>query len=799
MRLLAASLLLLGPLGLTLGLVSRDSASSASAQQPDPKAASPVSFANDVQPFLAKHCYECHGNGKKKGEMSLEKFTDDESVLKDRQTWDNIQHMIRTGQMPPKERPKPAAAEVAKMLGDIQVVLNSLDCTKNRNVGRVTLHRLNRAEYNNTIRDLVGVDFKPAADFPSDDVGYGFDNIGDVLTVSPLLLEKYLSAAEEILDRALAVVEAPKPTKSGLSNFRTNPFGAGGVAKGLGNYITVKGDISADTNFEVGDYFFRAEVAAEQAGDEPVKCTLWIGEAEIVKDVEVRAPTTKFAIVEGKLRVAKAGTARVYVGLTNPFTETIPAEPDKKDAVAGDGKQAAEPKVEKKQRKLYVKSIAVEGPFNPPAPPVPESTKRLLARDADLAPREAARQVVGRFAAAAFRRPVTPEEVERLLSLYDKAASNGERFENCVRLAMYRVLCSPHFLFRVELDPPDAKPGTAYLIDEYSLASRLSYFLWSSMPDEELTDLAGKGQLRKSLQGQVERMLKDPKSAAFVQNFAGQWLTLRNLASANPEPKDFPTFNEDLRSAMYRETEMFFESMLREDRNIFDFLDADFTFVNEVLAKHYGIEGVKGKQFQRVKAPPNRAGVLTHASILTMNSRPYRTSPVLRGKWVLEQILNSPPPPPPPDVPSLDDGHELKGSLRQIMEQHRENPTCASCHQRMDPIGFAFENYDGIGAWRVKDGKFDIDSSGVLPDGKTFKGPAELITILKNKKDLFSRCLSEKVLTYALGRGLEFYDKCAVDRIMSALEANNYRFSTLLLEVVKSEPFQMRMAAQAKK
>jgi len=783
-RLLMTGLLLLGPFALSVSWLSKETATGAAAQTPDAKEQNPVTFAKDVLPFLTQHCYECHGNGKKKGDMSLDKFQNDESVLKDRLTWDNIQHMLRTGQMPPKERPRPPAPDIAKVLGDIDVVLNSLDCTKGRNVGRVTLHRLNRAEYNNTIRDLVGVDFKPAADFPSDDVGYGFDNIGDVLTVSPLLLEKYLTAAEEILDKAIVVAEATKPTKSPLSNFRVTPFGSGGVTKGLGNYITAKGEISAATNFEAGDYIFTVQVAGEQAGTEPVKSTLWLGEQEIVKDFEVKAPPTAPVVMQGKLRVPKAGTATVYVSFNNPFTETVGSEPDKQ---------------EKKQRKLYVKSIVADGPYNAPLPPVPEHTKRLLAHDPDLAPREAARQVVGRFAARAFRRPVAPDEVEGLLGLYDKAAKGGERFENCVRLALYRVLCSPHFLFRVELDPPDAKPGTAYLIDEYSLASRLSYFLWSTMPDEELTDLAAKGQLRKELEKQVQRMVKDPKSAAFVQNFAGQWLTLRNLASSNPDPKEFPSFNEELRSAMYRETEMFFETVLREDRSIFDFIDADFSFVNEPLAKHYGIEGVKGKEFKRVKLPANRAGVLTHASILTMTSHPGRTSPVKRGKWVLEQILNTPPPPPPANVPPLEEGQELKGTLRQIMEMHRENTLCASCHQRMDPIGFGFENFDAIGVWRVKDGKFDVDPSGVLPDGKAFKGPAELITILKNKKDLFSRCLSEKVLTYALGRGLEFYDKCAVDCIVNALDRNQYRFSTMLVEVVKSEPFQMRTAAEAKK
>ena len=494
----------------------------------------------------------------------------------------------------------------------------------------------------------------------------------------------------------------------------------------------------------------------------------------------------------------------------------------------GDPK-ATDPK--KLQRLLFVRSITVDGPYNTPPPVLPESHRRIMQvaegklRMADILAsvrtklpaiehlpflnaaitklqaairREAARAIVTQFARRAFRRPVTSEEVERLLRLYDRADHEGERFENCIRLALCRVLVSPHFLFRVELDPPDAQPGTIYPISEYELASRLSYFLWSSMPDEELLSLAAKGKLRQNLESQVRRMLQDRKASAFAPNFAGQWLTLRRLAYVSPDPKQFPSFDEELRSAMIRESELFFDAVLREDRSILDLIDADFSFVNERLAKHYGIDGIKGKEFRRVKLPANRGGILTQASILTLTSNATRTSPVKRGKWVLDEILNTPPPPPPPNVPELSEEKQLTGSLRQVMEMHRANALCASCHQRMDPIGFAFENYNAIGAWRDKDGKFPIDPSGVLPDGRSFQGPGELKAILKSKKDLFSRCLAEKMLTYALGRGLEYYDRLAVDKIVGALQENNYRFSTLLLEVVKSEPFQMRTALGAK-
>jgi mono/diheme cytochrome c family protein len=734
-----------------------------------------ATYAKNVLPFLTKHCFACHGNGKKKGGISFDKYRDDESVLKDRATWDLVVEMIDKKKMPPKEKPQPSAPEAKQAAHSIQTVLASFDCTKSRNVGRVTLHRLNRAEYNNTIRDLVGVDFKPAADFPPDDVGYGFDNIGDVLTMSPILLERYLAAAEAILDQAIVIADPPKAAKERLGGLRAT-FGAGqGQQKGATPFLHSKGEITGRTTVDAGDYVIRADVYSQAAGDKPAKGMLRVNDTDLAAFEAKATSADSAASIEGKLRL-EAGPVRISVAFLNPYTD--PADATRK-------------------RQLYVRTIVLDGPYNPPPLRYPEIHRKLMAHDAGLKPREAARQIVTRFATRAFRRPVTPDEVERLLKMYDKAAKDGERFENRVRLALYRVLVSPHFLFRVELDPPNAEQGKAYPISEYALASRLSYFLWSSMPDDELLSLAGKGQLLKNLEPQLRRMLKDPKSSAFVENFVGQWLTLRNLADVAPDPKAFPSFDDGLRSAMYKETELFFNIMLREDRNILDFIDSDFGFVNERLAKHYGIEGVKGDAFRRVKLPANRGGILTQASILTLTSYPARTSPVQRGKWVLEQILGTPPPPPPPDVPAIDDGQVLKGSLRQVMEQHRTNPVCSSCHQRMDPIGFAFENYDAIGRWRDKDGKFDIDPAGVLPDGKTFRGPAELKFILKGKKDLFAQSLSEKVLTYALGRGLEYFDKCAVDKIVAALDKNDHRFSVLLTEVVKSEPFLMRTASNA--
>ena len=368
-----------------------------------------------------------------------------------------------------------------------------------------------------------------------------------------------------------------------------------------------------------------------------------------------------------------------------------------------------------------------------------------------------------------------------------------------MRTALYRVLVSPDFLFRIELDPAGLANGIAYPVSEHELASRLSYFLWNTMPDEELMGMANQGQLRRNLEVQVRRMLRARQSESFFQSFSEQWLTLRKLDLASPDPDMFPTFNKDLRQSMIKESTLFFETIAREDRSILELLQADFVIVNEPLATLYGMAGVKGKAFVRVEAPPHRGGVLTMASVLTLNSNATRTSPVKRGKFILEEILNMPPPPPPANVPPLEEDKQLTGTLRQIMVQHRENPLCASCHQKMDPMGFAFENFDAIGAWRDKDtAGFAIDASGVLPDGGSFAGADGLKKILQANKGLFLRCVTEKMLTYALGRGLEYYDRCAVDKIMDAMEKNNHRFSTLVLEIIKSGPFQMRTATGEK-
>jgi mono/diheme cytochrome c family protein len=754
------------------------------AEDPPSSAALPTKLLGEqVLPILKAHCFHCHSADKNEAELTLDKYTTFEQVQRDRKLWENVLQMVRTGEMPPKERPRPTPDEIDRLAQGVEGILSAIDCGK-PNVGRVTLRRLNRTEYNNTIRDLVGVNFRPADDFPADDVGYGFDNIGDVLSTTPLLFEKYLTAAEMITSQAIVNVEIPEPREQRVELNVNERFGMRGrrgstILFGRGNGI-------AELYLDAGDYTIRVEAYGEQAGDEPVKMELRLNpgfrepgkvlEAFDVEETGDDEPKT----FEAKIQLP-SGTTRIGVALANPFT----TEP----AVEGE---------EGRRRELVVRRVVVDGPYNSPGSPVPATHARLMAHRAGAVPREAAREIVSRFADLAFRRPSTPEEIEKILAVYDLAEQEGERFEQRIRLALCRVLVSPHFLFRVERDPSGAKAGEAYPLSEWELASRMSYFLWSTMPDAELRELAGRGQLRANLDAQIQRMIADEKSAALVQNFAGQWLTLRKLESWQPDKETFPQWDDSLRSAMIRETELFFETILRENRSVLEFLDADYTFVNGRLAYHYGIEGKSlGREFVRVPAPAGRGGLLTQGSILTLTSNQTRTAPVKRGKWVLEQLLGTPPPPPPPNVPELPEKGELKGTLRQVLEQHRADPICASCHARMDPIGFAFENFDAVGAFRAEDRGHPIDASGELPGGQRFSGPAELKEILKGKKELFTRALSEKMLTYALGRGLEYYDKCAIDQLVAALEKNDYRFQALIVETIKSPPFQMRTATGA--
>ena len=734
-----------------------------------------AAFQTQVKPLLGKYCLGCHGE-KKKGDLDLRVYTDEASVLRDRKTFAKVIKNLQAHEMPPEKKPQPTPEERELIAAWIQSEIFKCDCD-HPDPGRVTIRRLNRAEYNNTIRDLVGVDFQPADDFPADDSGYGFDNIGDVLSLPPVLLEKYLAAARKILHQAIVTDLKAKP----LQHFDADALDGTAPGESLGGGIKRlgrEGNIFVAVNFpHDGEYILRAKAYGEQAGPEPARMSFSLDDKEL-KRFDVKAEEPAPEIYETRLQ-ATAGAHKFAAAYLNNYRN--PKDPDPKN----------------RDRNLVIHYLDVEDtdPSHPVA--LPESHRRIFFRQPTPGTKaEVARELIGRFATRAFRRPVTKEEVDRLMKLFALADTHGESFERSVKVALEAVLVSPYFLFRGELQPEPNNPSVVRPVDEFALASRLSYFLWSSLPDDELFALAERKALRKNLEQQVKRMLKDPKVKAFVDNFAGQWLQIRNLKLAAPDKKLFPEFDDDLRAAMAKETELFFTDIVRQDRSVLEFLDANFTFINERLARLYGIQGVRGDDFLRVSLKgTHRGGLLTQGSILTVTSTPTRTSPVKRGKWVLENILGAPPPPPPPDVPELKEGKEaaLTGTLRQRMEQHRQNPMCAACHARMDPIGFGLENFNGIGEWREKEGDFSIDPAGKLVSGETFNGPDDLKTILmKRKRDDFVHCLTEKMLTYALGRGLEYYDKCAVDQITKRLAKGRYKFSTLISEIVKSTPFELR-------
>jgi Protein of unknown function (DUF1592)/Protein of unknown function (DUF1588)/Protein of unknown function (DUF1585)/Protein of unknown function (DUF1587)/Protein of unknown function (DUF1595)/Ca-dependent carbohydrate-binding module xylan-binding/Planctomycete cytochrome C len=774
---------------LTLGYdnaVSGQEASNAGAPLNDVNG--PGAFRSAVLPLLAKYCTSCHGPVKPKGGLNLVALKDETSVGSQQKIWERVREYVEGGVMPPEERPQPSHEEAARLTQWIKSALKPEECGRTFDPGRVTIRRLNRAEYNNTVRDLIGIDFHPADDFPSDDVGYGFDNIGDVLTMPPILMEKYLAAAEAVSEEAIVVEPS---AKGSIKSYSSASLGAdsGGSPRGDGTLgLASEGEITVIHAFpRNGHYLIRVRAAGDQAGPEPVKMEVRI-DGKSLKKFDVTAPSGKLQDFQTKQNL-RGGARRLSVAFLNDYYEPNAPDPKQRD------------------RNLIVDSIEVDGPLYSPGDPLPESHRRIIFRTAKTESEvpDAARAIVEKLAARAYRRPVTSSELAKLVKLVDLAIQNGDSFTRGIQLAVQAVLVSPEFLFRVELDSRGKKipgktgaaPAAGQLIGDFELASRISYFLWSSMPDDELWRVTVDGSLRSPevLDKHVRRMLRDPKVQALVDNFAGQWLQLRNLRSVNPDRSAYPNFDEPLRQAMIRETELFFGAVMRGDLSLLDFLDADFTFVNERLARHYGIPGVKGAQFRRVKLKDRqRGGLVTQASILTVTSNPTRTSPVKRGKWVLEQLLGTPPPPPPPNVPTLQEDQKAltAATVRLRMEQHRAKASCAVCHSKLDPLGFGLENYDAVGGWRDQDGGAAVDSSGTLPSGESFRGPEELKKILKAHTRQFTRCLSEKMLTYALGRGLEEYDRCAVDQIVKSLEADRYRFSTLILAIVKSDPFQKR-------
>ena len=850
-------------------------------------------FQQDVLPVLAKSCLGCHNEKALAGKLNLEPLRDPATTATHTDVWQSVLEKVSAGAMPPPTAKPLTDAERAAVIAWVKKIPGLTVGTPAEAIaGRVTARRLNRVEYNNTIRDLLGVAARPADEFPVDDSGYGFDNNGDVLTVSPMLMEKYMQAAEKISRLAVyGETVPPKPTRLVRLMNRRSQDAYDVLSEGnSGMYLpySLRGAMYGNFTFPVdGEYEFRLRIANFRGDD-----------ADITDEERARRAEERRKLFEQRRlerEKAAGGTAGAAPGQGGgragggPRREPTPEElkardeaarkaaPPRKLILTVDGAQVISTVIEgtgsfgysqgefterasvkagerfirasypeladldnplqninpDMRRGLFVDYLDIVGPFNPSAAP-PESYRKIFICSQKTA--QCARTILSSLMEGAYRRPITQEELQSKLDLVTLAQREGDSFDEGIRLALQAILSSPNFLFRIEANPrPRAgvagsreqdpaygvlaarragpalwarQAGNAaprvqeYPVSDIELASRLSYFLWASMPDAELMRVAKAGTLRQPavLEAQVRRMMADPKGFNLVENWAAQWLQLRNLGRTKPDPKRFPTVDDELLDAMRKETMMFVETIIKEDRSLLDFIDAPFTWVNGPLARHYGIKGVDGEEFQRVTVDgEQRSGVLTQGAILTVSSYPTRTSPPVRGKWVMENLLGTPPPPPPDNVPSLNDSNiGTEVSLRERLEQHRRDPSCSPCHMLMDPLGFGLENYDAVGAWRTHDGKFPIETAGTLPGGQTFTGSKGLKDILKTKSDAFVNNVTEKLLTYSLGRGLERFDRPTIEAITRQIKASDYRFSALVMEVVKSKPFQMQTVEGAR-
>ncbi len=780
-----------------------------------PPAAIPQS-ASTSRAFLDTYCVTCHNQKAATAGLALDKM-DLEKVGEDRAVWEKVVHKLRTRAMPPPGRSRPDAPSYNLLITRLETELDRAAAAK-PDPGRTAVHRLNRAEYANAIRDLLAIDIDSESLLPVDEVNHGFDNIGDALSVTPVLMERYMSAARKIGRMAVGQPEiGPFSETYEIPRFLTQddrmsddlPFGSrGGIA--------IRHDFPADAEYTIRVFLQRNSRDYIRGLAEPHQLDFRL-DGERIKLLTVGGgpelkgePGPTFSQA-GKIG-DRASETYEHGGAEQPLEVRFRAKSGQrlvavtflsKNAIAEGVFQPPLTQFQLVQYKggnPYIDNLVITGPYDVTGvADTPARQKIFVCRPTRTADEEpCAGKILSTLARRAYRRPVTDKDVRTLLRIYEAGRSEGD-FEAGVQAALERILAGPEFLFRIERDPAGVPPGTAYRISDLELASRLSFFLWSSIPDDQLLDLAESGKLKDPaiFEQQVRRMLGHPRSRSLVTNFASQWLYLRNLGSKTPDPKLFPEFDENLRQAFQQETELFLESTLREDQSVLRLLDANYTFLNERLAHHYGIPDIYGSHFRRVTLRPEfdaRRGLLGQGSLLTVTSYANRTSVVLRGKWLLENLLGAPPPPPPPNVPSLEesgtDGKPLP--LRQLMENHRKNPGCASCHATIDPLGFALENFDAVGRWRSADAGTPVDSSGVLPDGTQFDGPLGIRNVLLSRPEEFAAVFAERMLVYALGRGTEYYDYPAIRTIVRDAAREEFRWSSLILATARSMPFQMR-------
>ncbi len=754
------------------------------------------------QAVLNKYCVTCHSDKLRTGGLSLQS-ADLTNVAGSAEAWEKVIRKLRAGAMPPQGVPHPDAAAVNELASFLETSIDRAAAAK-PNPGHAAMHRLNRAEYANAIHDLLALDVDATALLPPDDESSGFDNIADVLRMSPSLMERYLSASWNISRQAVGNMNiAPATTTYRVRPDLSQDQHIEGLPLGTRGGILVHHDAPLDAEYVIKLRLWRNtfdlmrgmedahqieisvdgnQVRLVTAGghDEFLKMTANPGSfgADLDKQLTVRLPLKAGPHVITASTILRSHAEKD--DLIKPFLRTTIDGLD----IMGD------PSVDR---------LTIEGPLNPTGPGHTPSRAKIFICTPSSAKDElpCARKIIAALLRRAYRRPLNDSDLETPLSFYQRRRNANGNFETGIESALQFILSSPEFLFRFEPDPKDVAVDAAYQLGDVALASRLSFFLWSSPPDDELLNLAAQGKLHEHavLEQQVRRMLADDRADALVDNFAEQWLFLRNLKNSSPDPQIFPDFDDNLRQAMRQETKLFFQSIVRQDHSVMDLLNADYTFVNERLARHYGIPNVYGSQFRRVTlTSEDRRGLLGQGSILTVTSYPNRTSPVQRGKWILTNLLGIPPTPPPPNVPALKENGDGKPlSLRERMEQHRADAVCAGCHKVMDPIGFALENFDAVGQWRTMDDGSPIDPSGSLYNGTKVDGPVALRNMLASHPDVFVGVMTEKLLTYALGRGVQYYDMPAVRKIVQTAGAHDFRFSSLVLGAVESVPFEMKI------
>ena len=753
--------------------------------------------------FITTYCVTCHNDRLKTGQLSLEKM-DFDNIPAGAEVWEKVIRKLRASAMPPQTAPKrPDQAMADAFASYLETTIDRAAAAK-PNPGHATLHRLNRTEYGNVVRDVLGLEIDPTPLLPADDESYGFDNIADVLKISPSLMQRYMSASWSISRLAVGNPAIVAET----ATYRAKPdLSQDGHIEGLP--LGTRGGLSMRHNFPLdGEYEIR--VRLWRATADVIKGLEDVNQLEVSVDgvrtrlITIGGPTDRDLSYENSGKSAeeidKRLTVRVQVK-AGPRT-VIATFLKQSDAQADD---VLQPYMRTNLDPLgyrglpAVDRVSVAGPFKPTGAGDTPSRRQIFTCKPSSATEEpvCARQIISKLARKAYRRPVTQSDLDNLIGFYQRGRNEGGNFESGIEAAIQLLLASPDFLFRFEPDTANAAPGGVYRISDLDLASRLSFFLWSTIPDEELLSAAAQGLLKDPavLERQVKRMLKDPRAKALVDNFAGQWLYLRNLKTINPDFETFPDFDDNLRQAMKKETDLFIESIIREDRSVMELLNANYTFVNERLARHYRMPGIYGTDFRRVTLKDdNRRGLLGQASILTLTSNSTRTSPVSRGKWILTNILGLPPNPPPPEIPALKEKSDAgkPTSLRERMEQHRANPACAGCHRAMDPIGFSLENFDAVGQWRNTDEGVKIDPSGTLFNGTNVNGPVSLRQALASRPEIFTGVSTEKLMTYGLGRGIQYYDMPAVRSVLKSARPTDFRFSSMVLGIVKSVPFQMK-------